>query len=55
MKFDFLLLSIFLLTGFLPETSLEIAIADGIVDQIQDCVLIVIRMWFTKNPNEKVL
>ena len=39
--------------GFLPETSLEIAVADGIVDQIQDCVLKVIRMWFTKDQIEK--
>ena len=37
----------------MPETSLEIALADGIVDQIQDCVLKVIKMWFTKSP-EKV-
>ncbi|XP_028401271.1 hematopoietic prostaglandin D synthase-like [Dendronephthya gigantea] len=39
--------------GFLPETSLEIAIADSIVDQIQDCVLKVIKMWFTKDASEK--
>ena len=24
--------------GFLPDTSLKVAIADGIVDQIQDCL-----------------
>ncbi|XP_046864112.1 glutathione S-transferase 1-like isoform X1 [Xenia sp. Carnegie-2017] len=39
--------------GFMPETSLEIALADGIVDQIQDCVLKVIKMWFTKSPEKE--
>ena len=47
--------SFFILTGFLPETSIQIAIADSIVDQIQDCILRVIKMWFTKDPDEKVL
>ena len=55
---DYFIISVifydFFHVGFLPDTNLEIAIADGIVDQIQDCILKVIKMWFTKDPDEKV-
>ncbi|XP_046853680.1 glutathione S-transferase P 1-like [Xenia sp. Carnegie-2017] len=38
--------------GFVPESSLEIAIADSIVDQIQDCVLEAVKPCYIKDPKE---
>ena len=49
-----LYLIIFITLGFVPSTSLQVAIADSIVDQIQDCISKLIPIWIEKDPTKKV-
>ena len=39
----------------MPETSFQVAIADSIVDQIQDCFNVIVKIFFEKDAEKKVL
>ena len=45
---------IFITLGFVPSTSVQVAIADSIVDQIQDCIAKVIAAFREKDEKKKV-
>ena len=52
-KYRFVLYLLIIL-GLTPEKNLQLAIADGIVDQIQDLFLEIAMTWIEKDAQKKV-